>query len=149
MPTLTSYIPGYDATIKKTANVRSEPKLTATILRVVGTPETWDVTGWVKGDVDPDGGSDQWITRWNAGKWEYTAKSNVSAGPTAPTGTPTDCTAAVKAATDPLHAQIATQTATITSLTSDVAAANARADGATTAERDRIATAEAARIRAT
>ena len=86
MPTLTTYLPGYVATVKKTANVRVAPALKATILRVVSTPESWIVTGWVKGDVDPDGGSDQWLTRWSAGQWEYTAKSNVTTGPTAPAG---------------------------------------------------------------
>jgi hypothetical protein len=84
VPTLSAYIPGQVATIKKTANVRTEPKLTAPIIRVVAAPETWVVTGWVKGDVDPDGGSDQWLTRWNANQWEYTAKSNITAGPTPP-----------------------------------------------------------------
>jgi hypothetical protein len=85
MPTLTSYIPGQVATIKPTANIRTAPKLSATIIRVVdATPDEWIVTGWVKGDTDPDGGSDQWLTRWASGRWEYTAKSNVSAGPAVP-----------------------------------------------------------------
>lgn len=108
MPTLSSYIPGQVATVKPTANVRSASKLAAPILRVVSTAETWTVTGWETGDVDPDGGSNQWITRWAAGKWEYTAKSNLTSGPTAPATAPTDCKPAVKAATDPLNAQIAT-----------------------------------------
>lgn len=87
MPTLTAYIPGQVATIKATANVRSSPKIEAgNIIRAVpvGSVEKWTVTGWVKGGVDPDGGSDQWLTRWSGGRWEYTAKSNVSAGPTPP-----------------------------------------------------------------
>lgn len=85
MPALTAYIPGQVATVKVTANVRVAPSLTATILRVVsGTPEVWTVTGWVKGDVDPDGGSDQWVCRWSSGRWEYTAKSNITAGPAVP-----------------------------------------------------------------
>ena len=53
----------------------------------------------------------------------------------------TDCTAAVKAATDPLNAQIV-------SLRVDVTTANARADTAAVMEQDRIAAAEAARIQA-
>lgn len=79
VPQMTIYIPGHVATIKPTANVRTAPELDAPIIRVVDeTPDTWTVTGWVKGDVD--NGSDQWITRWQTtGKrWEYTAKSNVS-----------------------------------------------------------------------
>lgn len=84
VPVLSAYIPGQVATVKPTANVRTEPKLNATIIRVVSLAEGWVVTGWCKGDVDPDGGSDQWITRWNAGRWEYTAKSNLSSGPSAP-----------------------------------------------------------------
>lgn len=85
MPALTSYIPGQVATVKPTANVRSAPSLAATVLRVVSTAEAWTVTGWVTGDVDPDGGSNQWVCRWAAGRWEYTAKSNLSAGPLDPT----------------------------------------------------------------
>ncbi len=102
MPTLTAYIPGQVATVKPTANVRPAPRLDAPKLRVVDTAETWVVTGWVRGDVDPEGGSDQWVCRWAAGRWEYTAKSNLSAGP-APAPDPTnrtdaDVTNAAKAA---------------------------------------------------
>jgi hypothetical protein len=100
----------------------------------VTTAERWVVTCWVKGDVDPDGGSDQWLARWNAGRWEYTAKSNASAGPTAPI---TDCAPAVTAATAPLNEQVAILKLSL---------ANATAD-----ERERIALAsaedEAVRIR--
>jgi hypothetical protein len=137
MPALTSYIPGQVATIKPTANIRSEPKLTATILRVVKVNEPWTVTGWVKGDVDA--GSDQWLVRWN-GRWEYTAKSNVIDGPKMPAGG--DAAAAVRAATTPLQATIEAQAATIAGLKNDVV-------NAATKERTRVADAEAARIRAT
>jgi len=114
MPNLTTYLPGYLATIKKTSNIRSAPSLSGPLIRTgIPAPESWVVTGWVTGEVDPADGSNLWLTRWNAGAWEYTAHSNVSAGPTAPVG---DCSAAVKAATDPLNAEIAT-------LTADVAAA--------------------------
>lgn len=114
MPALTSYIPGQIAKIKVTANVRSAPVIASgNIIRVVtGAPESWTVTGWSKGSVDPDGGSDQWLVRWNAGKWEYTAKSNVTGGP-APTPdtspyTQAQVDAQVKAATDAANARIAT-----------------------------------------
>ena len=84
MPALSTYIPGQVATVKPTANIRVAPTLTAKVIRVVGTtPETWTVTGWVTGEVDPDGGSNQWLTRWNDG-WEYTAKSNLTSGPAVP-----------------------------------------------------------------
>ena len=97
MPNLSTYIPGQIATVKPTANVRSDAKLTASIYRVVSTPETWTVTGWVTGDVDPDGGSNQWLTQWANSRWEYTAKSNVTAGPApAPVPVP-DCSAAITA----------------------------------------------------
>ena len=61
-----------------TSSIRSSaPSLTAPLLRAIpkGSAEAWTVTGWVKGEVS--GGSDQWITRWANGKWEYTAKVNV------------------------------------------------------------------------
>ena len=90
MPPLSAYIPGQLATVKPTSNIRSAPALSAPILRVLASPETWTVTGWVKGDVDPEGGSDQWLTRWNGGKWEYTAKSNITSGPAAPVIPPPD-----------------------------------------------------------
>jgi murein DD-endopeptidase MepM/ murein hydrolase activator NlpD len=85
------------------ARVRSEPKLAATTLRTIaaGTFETWLPTCWSKGDAAL--GSDLWLARWNAGRWEYTHKVNVEsiAAPVV------DCTAQVKAATDPLLARIA------------------------------------------
>lgn len=121
MPPLSAYIPGQIATVKGTANIRSKPEITAaSLLRTVpeDRTESWTVTGWVKGAVDPDGGSDQWLARWADGRWEYTAKSNVSAGPAAPTG---DCTAAIKAATDPLERRIGSMKATVAAAASDVA----------------------------
>ena len=80
---LTTYIPGQVATVKATANIRVAPALTAPVIRTAAAAETWIVTGWATGEVDPDGGSNQWLVRWNDG-WEYTAKSNVSAGPAVP-----------------------------------------------------------------
>ena len=85
------------------AVVRTEPKVTGTLIRTVtGSPEVWTVTGWCKGGVDSETGSDQWLTRWSGGRWEYTAKGNISAGPAvAPDGTPyskADLDAAAKTA---------------------------------------------------
>lgn len=89
MPTLTSYIPGQVATVKGTANIRTAPAVTATLIRTVpaGSTEVWIVTGWCKGGVDADTGSDLWLTRWSGGRWEYTAKGNISAGPAVPPDT--------------------------------------------------------------
>lgn len=84
MPALTSYIPGQVAEIgTPQANVRSAPSISATTLvRTLAAPETWIVTGWVKGELDPDTGSDAWLVRWGPDKhWEYTAKGNVTKGP--------------------------------------------------------------------
>lgn len=102
VPNLSTPTPGYRAKLKATANVRTEPNINATLIRTVpAAGEVWQgvgaSVGWVKGGVDPDGGSDQWLTRWYGNRWEYTAKSNVIEGPTAPV---TDCTAAIKAAVD-------------------------------------------------
>ena len=101
VPTLSQPTPGYRAKLKATANVRSAPNLNGTLIRTVpAAGEVWQgvgaSVGWVKGGVDPDGGSDQWLTRWYQNRWEYTAKSNVIEGPTAPVA---DCTAAVAQAT--------------------------------------------------
>ena len=71
----------------------------------------------------------------SAGKLFLTIPSATTPIPT------TDCTAAVKAATDPLNAQVA-------QLQAANLAALAKADAAAVAERERIADAEAARIQA-
>lgn len=84
VPVLSSYLPGQVATIKAGMNVRTGPKLTAPVIRVTTAVEAWTVTGWVKGDLDGDCGSDQWLTRWAGGRWEYTSKCNVASGPAVP-----------------------------------------------------------------
>lgn len=109
MPAIDSYLPGYTATVKATSNVRDAPSLTGAILRTATAAEAWTIVGTVKGDTDPDCGGNDWLVRW-AGRWEYTSRCNVTAGPTAPAG---DCTAAVKAATDPLAAEVAQLQATV------------------------------------
>ena len=103
MPVISTYIPGQVATIADPtgpANIRSAPSVTAPLLRAIpkGSAESWTVTGWVKGEVS--GGSDQWITRWANGKWEYTAKVNVRA--VAP---PLDVTPYSKADVDAAYAK--------------------------------------------
>lgn len=91
MPVISVYIPGQIAIVTDPAgpaNIRSAPSLTASPLRSVpkGSAESWSVTGWVKGEVT--GGSDQWITRWANGKWEYTHKVNVPKIGPAPDASP-------------------------------------------------------------
>jgi hypothetical protein len=81
MPAITSYIPGQLATVKASRNVRTAPSLTAPVIRVTAATEAWVVTGWVKGSIDPECASDDWITRWAGGQWEYTTKCNLAAGP--------------------------------------------------------------------
>jgi hypothetical protein len=105
MPAIATYIPGHVARISNGAgnvNVRATPTLGGKLIRQIpqGTAEEWKVTGWVTGDVAS--GSDQWLCRWSAG-WEYVHKVNV----VSVTAVAADCTAAVKAATDPLNARIA------------------------------------------
>lgn len=86
MPPLVSPdVTGFAATVKATANIRSAPKIAATtLLRTLSQAEVWKAIGWVKGDVDPESGSDLWLMTWRNGRYEYTAKANLSAGPTAP-----------------------------------------------------------------
>lgn len=115
MPDPSQYLPGYSATIKATSNVRESPATTGKLIRNITAPETWtDILGFVKGGADSDGAcnTDQWLTRWHNGKWEYTSKCNITSGPTAPAagpGTPIPPSAiSCKPFTDPLVAQLAT-----------------------------------------
>lgn len=105
---LSQNLPGYTATIKKTANIRATPTLSGTIIRVVSTPENWVLVGAVKGDVDA--GSDQWYVRWGATNWEYTAASNLIAPPLKPAST-VELAAAKQAAADAQSREAAAKTA--------------------------------------
>ncbi len=80
MQTLTSYLPGYGALIKPASNIRSAPDVVATtLIRKTGAePELVILVGTVVGDVDPVNGSNVWYTWFKAGKWEFTAKDNVT-----------------------------------------------------------------------
>jgi len=88
VPTMNEYLPGYTVVLKGTSNVRTEPKLSATLIRHVPADktETWVVTGNVKGDKDVDGGctTTTWWTRWSGGRWEYTSGCNVPGAPVPP-----------------------------------------------------------------
>lgn len=120
---LSQNLPGFSAIVKSTANVRSAPKLNAPILRVVSTPEYWVLTGAVKGDVDPDGGSDQWYVAWSGGRWEYTAASNLTGVPLAPP-TQVELAAATQAAATARQA-LATANARLADCTTKVTNAKA------------------------
>lgn len=109
MPPITdNSILGFNAVVKTNMNVRSAPSLKASVLRVTSAPEPWTAIGWVKGDVDPDDGSDLWLMRLNAGKYEFTTHANLASQPADPTPfNKADVSAAVNTATAPLNAKIA------------------------------------------
>lgn len=85
------------------------------------------------------------------GKAYFVKTSQIANTRNAPAPAPTDCTAAVKAATDPLNATIQAQAAQITGLTDQLEASQAAVTTAAATEKERIATAsgqaEADRIR--
>jgi murein DD-endopeptidase MepM/ murein hydrolase activator NlpD len=60
------------------AIVRVAPESDGELIRIIpgGTTESWNPTCWVKGDIAF--GSDRWLTRWNAGRWEFTHFVNVA-----------------------------------------------------------------------
>ena len=82
MPTLSAYLPGYNAIVGVGARIRVEPNLTATTIRTTTKAEPWVITGWAVGEVYA--GSAKWLCRWFGGRWEYTHEVNVTAGPDAP-----------------------------------------------------------------
>ena len=94
---LLAYIPGQIATIKAGMNVRKTPDLDGVVIRVTAAVETWAVTGWVKGDVDPDGGTGRWLCRFDGGQWEYTSEANVATGPKVATSADTVTATTLKA----------------------------------------------------
>lgn len=126
MPQLTTYTPGVKANVKALSNIRSAPKIAATKYRMVpsGTKEPVVLTGTVSGDKDPANGSTVWYVWWKNGRWEYTAKDNVVdlTAPAVDDGyTATTQAAAVKAATDPLNARIATIKGKVAANAADIA----------------------------
>lgn len=131
MTPLTSYLPGYTADVKPLSNVRVAPIISSTKLYTAQTTTPVVLIGTVKGDVDPANGKDVWYTWWDTVRkvYAYTALDNIR-NVAAPV---TDCGPIVEAATAPLKAEI-------TKLEADLATA-------TETERDRIASAEADRIR--
>lgn len=109
---LAHYRPGQKITIKPMANIRADAKLGAQVYRTLTAEEDWVIFGDVVGDVDPDGGSNVWYVRWGFDRFEFTAKSNVTAGPTA-----VDCKAEANTAYDEgVHDALAAATNGITSL---------------------------------
>jgi len=139
---LTQYLPGWTGTVKPTANIRSAPHITATTkLRVVAAPgEPVVLIGTVKGDVDPDNGKNIWYLWWKNNRYEYTAMDNIPLLPKPPAGGVDD--GYTKATQD---AAVAAQKAADQAA---IDAAKAEAAAAPVTERERIATAEANRIKA-
>lgn len=90
VPTLTAYLPGYKAVVGVGARVRTEPTLTAQVIRTTTKAETWTITGWAKGE--PYNNDTQWLCRWYDNRWEYTHAVNVTSGPTAPSCPPPTAT---------------------------------------------------------
>lgn len=86
MPAISSYLPGYTATIGKAepARVREAPTLAGKVIRTTSTPEAWTIVGLVNGDKPQGETSDQWVARHAGGRWEYTHSSNVPTAPQAP-----------------------------------------------------------------
>jgi hypothetical protein len=149
MPALTTYIPGYTANIKALSNIRSAPIKTAPLLRTVpaGTKEPVVLTGTVKGSIDTANGSDVWYTWWKNDRWEYSAKDNVIdiKAPAVPVPCPPDLSAELAQATaDLIEAENENDT-----LSMENALLTAEVGTAAAAERERIAQAEAERIRKT
>lgn len=144
MPNLTSYIPGFTANIKAESNVRADPFVTGTKLRMIpkGTKEPVVLVGTVRGSVDSANGSDIWFTWFKNGRWEYTAKDNVI-DITPPTGVNDGFTAATQLAAVAAQAQ-----ADKLSLNATVGkAVEIATTTATHAERERLALAAADHIR--
>lgn len=141
MTAISSYLPGYTAVVKPTSNIRSDAKLSATVLRTVGTAaETWTIIGLVKGDTDSDCGGNDWLVTWANGRYEYTSKCNVTSGPTAPAGAPApapDCGKAVDDAVGPLNVEITALSAQVAALQTTAAGEPARVSAALAADRDK------------
>ena len=91
---LTSYTPGYVATIKPTGNIRSAPVLTSASFVRASKGEKATVIGTVAGALDL--GSTTWYQWWEKDRYLYTHKTNVTAlvapewGEVAPDPTPYD-----------------------------------------------------------
>lgn len=119
VPTILSYTPGYKGRVENAAGarVRTAPAKTAATIRIVpaGKAETWTVVGYAKGEVLS--GSERWLARVNAGRWEYTHSSNVSS-----VTAPPDVAAAVLAATTPLKASVASLTTRLAGVKNKTAA---------------------------
>lgn len=76
---LKTYLPGYTANITPQSNVRSQPRIGATLLHSTGLTKTPAVViGTTTGDVDPGNGSNIWYALWHENRVEYTAKDNIT-----------------------------------------------------------------------
>lgn len=83
--TFLTYTPGAKATVKPLSNIRVEPRIASTRVRMVGsTAETVTLLGTVTGDTDPANGSTVWYAFIEGLAVHYTAKDNVTAVAPAP-----------------------------------------------------------------
>lgn len=138
---------GSTAVIKAQSNIRVEPLIASSKVRTTSADEkVSNVVGYVTGDKDPANGKTDWLAWLEAGKWRYTAIDNVKSI-TAPVVTADDgFTAQTQAAA--VAAQKAADQAAIDAANTAAAKSAAEAQAAPAKERERIATAEANRIRA-
>lgn len=149
MQPLQNTLLNFDASIKPQSNIRAnEPKIASPLVRTTGAkPETvTDLVGTFHGDVDPANGSDIWYGWIEGNQWRFTAKDNVLSV-TAPVAQQDD--GFTKATQDAAVAsQKAADQAAIDAANAAAAKSAADAAAAPAKERDRIAQAEADRIKA-
>lgn len=75
-PDVAVYAPGYTATLKAGAKVRTSPDPAGPVRRVVpAAGETWTAPWAAVGKIK--GGGSQWYFRLYSGQWEYVANSDV------------------------------------------------------------------------
>ncbi len=141
MPTLTTYTPGSTIQIKATANIRTAPDLTAGSQKRISNGESHEIVGTVKGASD--NGSTVWYVWWGTGPnaWLYTHASNVTKVTQPASGTTTP-------AYPDVRAELATVKTALQQAEEARVAAYAKIDTAAKTERERLAKAEADRIRA-
>lgn len=145
---IVTYLPGYTAQIKPQSNVRNAPHIVATKLYTVdSTADPVVLIGTVLGDVDPANGKNVWYCWWDAGRksYAYTATDNII-NLAKPSGADDGYTKATQDAA--VAAQSLTDKAAVDAAEAAAAKSAAEAASAPAIERDRIATAEANRIKA-
>jgi len=132
---LVRYLPGWAADVKPRSNIRVAPIIKSTLIKTTGaTAEPVTLIGTVKGDVDPANGKTEWFVWWDEKRYAYTATDNIRNARAPSTGD---------------AELVATLTDELGKAKADLLAAQQEAAEAAEKERDRIALAEADRIRNT